>query len=102
MRLIALLLLFASSVTDYSGTWVLNIEKSQLGTPTPKSNVMKVEKTGPKTFLASFDVVLADGRKSTCNTRKPTTVKRMPYGMMARITPALPRARRKPAPRLIR
>jgi hypothetical protein len=63
MRLIALLLLFASSVTDYSGTWVLNIEKSQLGTPTPKSNVMKVEKTGPNTFLASFDLVLADGKE---------------------------------------
>ena len=61
MRLIALLLLFASSVVDYSGTWVANIEKSQLGTPPPKSYVMKVEKTGPAAFLVTIDVVRADG-----------------------------------------
>jgi hypothetical protein len=63
MRLIALLLLFASSVTDYSGTWVANIEKSQLGTPPPKSYVLKVEKTGPIAFLVTVDRVLADGKE---------------------------------------
>jgi hypothetical protein len=64
MRLIALLLLFASSVTDYSGTWVANIEKSQLGTPPPKSYVMKVEKTGPDAFLVTTDKVSADGKET--------------------------------------
>ena len=64
MRLIALLLLFASSVTDYSGTWVANIEKSQLGTPPPKSYVMKVEKTGPDAFLVTTDKVGADGKET--------------------------------------
>src|ERR1700689_4771167 len=63
MKLIALLLLFASSVTDYSGTWVANIEKSQLGTPPPKSHVMKVERTGPVTFLGTIDEVFADGKE---------------------------------------
>jgi hypothetical protein len=63
MRLIALLLLFASSVTDYSGTWVANIEKSQLGAPPPKSYVLKVEKTGPVAFLVTIDQVLADGKE---------------------------------------
>jgi hypothetical protein len=63
MRLIALLLLFASSVTDYSGTWVANIEKSQLGTTPPKSQVMKVEKTGSVTFLVTIDRVFADGKE---------------------------------------
>jgi hypothetical protein len=63
MRLIALLLLFASSVTDYTGTWVANIENSQLGTPPPKSYVLKVEKTGPVAFLVTVDRVLADGKE---------------------------------------
>jgi hypothetical protein len=63
MSLFTLLLLFASSLTDYSGTWVANIEKSQLGTPAPKSYVMKVEKTGPDAFLHTIDEVGADGKE---------------------------------------
>jgi hypothetical protein len=67
MRLLTLLtslLLFAgTSTADYSGTWVANIEKSQLGTPPPKSYVMKVEKTGPNAFLVTTDEVGADGKE---------------------------------------
>jgi hypothetical protein len=48
---------------DYSGTWVANIEKSQLGTPPPKSVVMKAEKTGPVSFLVTFNMVRADGKE---------------------------------------
>jgi hypothetical protein len=65
--LFSLLFLFAgtlsASLTDYSGTWVANIEKSQLGTPPPKSYVMKVEKTGPDAFLHTVDEVGADGKE---------------------------------------
>jgi len=67
MRLFALLtslfLFVGTSITDYSGTWVANVEKSQLGTPPPKSYVMKVEKTGPAAFLVTIDEVFADGRE---------------------------------------
>ncbi len=68
MRLLALLTsLFPSvgaSTADYSGTWVAIIEKSQLGTPPPKSYVMKVEKTGPSAFLVTVDEVGADGKET--------------------------------------
>jgi len=64
MGLFTLLLLFATSITDYSGTWVANIEKSQLETLPPlKSFVMKVEKTGPDAFLHTVDEVFADGKQ---------------------------------------
>jgi hypothetical protein len=60
----ALMLLFATAIADYSGTWVANIEKSQLETPPPlKSFVMKVEKTGPDAFLHTVDEVFADGKE---------------------------------------
>jgi hypothetical protein len=62
--LISLFLFAQTSVADYSGTWVANIEKSQLGTPPPKSYVMKVEKTGPTAFLVTIDEVHADGKES--------------------------------------
>jgi hypothetical protein len=61
--LISLVLFAGTSTTDYSGTWVANIEKSQLGTPPPKSYVMKVEKTGPSAFLVTIDGVDADGKE---------------------------------------
>jgi hypothetical protein len=68
MRLFTLLtslFLFAgTSAADYSGTWVANIEKSQLGTPPPKSYVMKVEKTEPSAFLVTVDEVGADGKET--------------------------------------
>jgi hypothetical protein len=66
MRLFTLLtsLFIFASAADYSGTWVANIEKSQLGTPPPKSYVMKVEKTGPTAFLVTIDEVHADGKES--------------------------------------
>jgi hypothetical protein len=51
-----------SFAADYSGTWVANIEKSQLGSPPPKSEVMKVEKTGPNAYLVTIDMVRADGQ----------------------------------------
>ena len=51
------------SVTDYSGTWVANLEKSQFGKTVPKSDVMKVEKTGPNAFQVTFDMERADGQK---------------------------------------
>jgi hypothetical protein len=67
MRLLFTLFLFAGTLNsyaaDYSGTWVANIEKSQLGTPPPKSYVMKVEKTGPNAFLVTIDVMRADGKE---------------------------------------
>jgi len=65
MRLFTLLtsLFLFASAADYSGTWVANIEKSQLGTPPPKSYVMKFEKTGPNAFLVTIDVVRADGEE---------------------------------------
>jgi hypothetical protein len=65
MRLLTLLtsLFLFASTADYSGTWVANIEKSQLGTPPPKSYVMKVEKTGPSAFLVTTDAVGADGKE---------------------------------------
>jgi hypothetical protein len=63
--LLTSLFLFAetlnSSAADYSGTWVANIENSQLGTPRPKSYVMKVQKTGPNVFLVTTDLMRADG-----------------------------------------
>jgi hypothetical protein len=59
--LASLFLFVGTSITDYSGTWVANIEKSQLGTPPPKSYVMKVEKTSPAAFLVTIDQVRADG-----------------------------------------
>jgi hypothetical protein len=61
--LTALILFVGTSATDYSGTWVANVEKSQLGTPPPKSYVMKVEKTGTDAFLVTIDGVRADGRE---------------------------------------
>src|SRR5216683_6342335 len=65
LTLLTSLFLFAGiSTADYSGTWVANIEKSQLGTPPPKSYVMKVEKTGPNAFLVTTDEVGADGKES--------------------------------------
>jgi len=63
--LFSLLFLFAgtfnSFAADYSGTWVANIEKSRIGTPPPKSYVMKVENTGPNAFLVTIDMLRADG-----------------------------------------
>jgi hypothetical protein len=53
-----------SSAADYSGTWVANLEKSQLGTAQLKSYVMKVEKTAPNSFLVTFDTVRSDGQKT--------------------------------------
>jgi hypothetical protein len=65
LTLLTSLFLFAGiSAADYSGTWVANIEKSQLGTPPPKRYVMKVEKTGPNAFLVTTDEVGADGKES--------------------------------------
>ena len=62
----SLLFLFAgtfnSFAADYSGTWVANIEKSQLGTPPPTSYVMKVENTGPNAFLVTFEMLRADAK----------------------------------------
>jgi hypothetical protein len=64
LTLLTSLLLFAeTSTADYSGTWVANIEKSQLGTPPPKSYVMKIEKSGPNAFLVTIDVVRTDGEE---------------------------------------
>jgi hypothetical protein len=62
--LISLVLFAGTSTADYSGTWVANIEKSQLGTPPPKSYVMHVEKKGTSTFLVTIDKVDADGKES--------------------------------------
>ena len=66
MRLFTLLtsLFLFASAADYSGTWVVNIEKSKLETPPPKSYVMKVEKAGPSAFLVTIDKVGADGKES--------------------------------------
>jgi hypothetical protein len=62
--LISLVLFAGTSTADYSGTWVANIEKSQLGKPPPKSFAMKVEKTGPSAFLVTVEEVGADGKET--------------------------------------
>jgi hypothetical protein len=65
-RFLFTLLLFGGTLNsfaaDNNGTWVANIEKSQLGNPPPKSEVMKVEKTGPNAYLVTIDMVRADGQ----------------------------------------
>jgi hypothetical protein len=62
--LISLVLFAGTSTADYSGTWVANIEKSQLGKPPPKSFAMKVEKAGPSAFLVTVEEVGADGKET--------------------------------------
>jgi hypothetical protein len=48
---------------DNGVTWVANIQKSQLGTPPPKSYVISFEETGPSAFLVTIDGMRANGEK---------------------------------------
>jgi hypothetical protein len=66
--LLASVFLFTGTLTsfavDYNGTWVANLEKSQLGRTQLKSYVMKVEETAPNSFLVTFDTERSDGQKT--------------------------------------
>jgi hypothetical protein len=47
---------------DITGTWNLNVKKSQLHNPV-QSYLMKIDMTGPNTYRCVFDVVNAKGEK---------------------------------------
>jgi hypothetical protein len=67
MRLAQLLLGIASLnltlfAVDFTGAWKLNLAKSQ-GRDDMESQIMKIEQSGPNTFLTTIDVVFKSSQK---------------------------------------
>ena len=49
---------------DFSGTWKLNLEKSQLGQNDPRaSETMTISQTGSNAYTTAFDIVTKAGEK---------------------------------------
>jgi hypothetical protein len=61
--LAALFLGGTTMAADFTGTWILNLEKSPGTDPNIAAETMKLEQTGPKAYRTTIDIVQKSGNK---------------------------------------